>query len=72
MTGLWTKIVGALFPQARKPVAYDKKDAAAAGHAEAPVRSAGAEAMRDKPRRWSKEDEESDASFPASDPPGNY
>ena len=36
------------------------------------VRPAGAEAMRDRPRRWSKLDEEIDESFPASDPPGNY
>ena len=37
------------------------------------VRDAGPEAMRDKPRReWTKEDEESDESFPASDPPANY
>jgi len=37
------------------------------------VRDAGPEAMRDKPKRaWRKEDEESDESFPASDPPANY
>ena len=36
------------------------------------VRPAGAESMRDRPRRWSKLDEEIDESFPASDPPGNY
>jgi hypothetical protein len=38
-----------------------------------PVRDAGPDAMRDPPRRaWSTVDEESDQSFPASDPPGNY
>lgn len=38
-----------------------------------PVRDAGPEAMRDPPQReWSKVDEESDQSFPASDPPANY
>jgi hypothetical protein len=39
----------------------------------AKVRDAGPHAMADKPRReWSKTDEESDQSFPASDPPANY
>ena len=32
-------------------------------------RQAGPEAMRDPPREWSKVDESSDESFPASDPP---
>lgn len=37
------------------------------------VRPAGPEAMRDPPRRrWTIEDEASDQSFPASDPPGTY
>ncbi|MCP9221967.1 hypothetical protein MKP08_04295 [Erythrobacter sp. LQ02-29] len=36
-------------------------------------RDAGPEAMGDKPvRSWNKADEESDESFPASDPPANY
>ncbi len=39
----------------------------------AQIRDAGPEAMRDKsPRPWSKEDETSDESFPASDPPATY
>jgi uncharacterized membrane protein YebE (DUF533 family) len=43
------------------------------GHNFAKVRDAGPQAMADKPRRqWSKTDEESDQSFPASDPPANY
>lgn len=37
------------------------------------VRDAGPDAMRDQPRRkWTEVDENSDQSFPASDPPGNY
>jgi len=37
------------------------------------VREAGPHAMADKPRReWEKADEQSDQSFPASDPPANY
>ena len=39
----------------------------------AQVRDAGPEAMADSPKRhWSEVDEQSDQSFPASDPPGNY
>ena len=33
------------------------------------ARQAGPEAMRDPPRSWTKVDEASDESFPASDPP---
>ena len=37
------------------------------------VRNAGPESMADSSKReWTKTDEESDESFPASDPPGNY
>ena len=37
------------------------------------VREAGPHAMRDAPNgEWSMVDEQSDESFPASDPPGNY
>lgn len=39
----------------------------------AQVREAGPHAMADTPQhKWTKVDEESDQSFPASDPPGNY
>lgn len=39
----------------------------------ADIRDAGPETMRDEPQReWTKADEESDESFPASDPPANY
>lgn len=37
-----------------------------------PVRPAGPESMRDPPKNWDEVDEESDESFPASDPPANY
>lgn len=37
-----------------------------------PVRPAGPRDMRDPPKRWDKVDEQSDESFPASDPPANY
>jgi hypothetical protein len=33
------------------------------------ARSAGPEAMRDPPKEWTRVDEASDESFPASDPP---
>jgi hypothetical protein len=37
------------------------------------VRDSGPHAMGDAPvREWAREDEESDQSFPASDPPSNY
>lgn len=36
------------------------------------VRNAGPAAMRSDPPHWDKEDQASDESFPASDPPGNY
>lgn len=36
------------------------------------VRDSGPSEMRDSPGTWGKVDDESDASFPASDPPANY
>lgn len=39
----------------------------------AKVRDAGPSAMADPPKHeWTREDRESDESFPASDPPSNY
>ena len=48
------------------------KPAFAGNQGDARVRDAGAESMRDQPKNWSKADEASDQSFPASDPPANY
>lgn len=49
------------------PVAF------AGNQGDARVRDAGPDAMRTAPSRpWSREDEASDQSFPASDPPANY
>lgn len=36
------------------------------------VRDAGPGAMADSPQTWSKVDQRSDESFPASDPPSTY
>jgi hypothetical protein len=36
------------------------------------VRDAGPEAMKNPPKRWNDVDQQSDESFPASDPPANY
>ena len=45
----------------------------AGNQGDARIRDAGPAAMRTTPSRpWAKEDEESDQSFPASDPPANY
>lgn len=53
--------------QADNPAAFDEDQA------DGKIRNAGPDAMRDKPgREWTKTDEESDQSFPASDPPANY
>lgn len=49
------------------------KPAFAAGQGDVRIRDAGPQAMRDRPgEAWTKVDEQSDESFPASDPPANY
>jgi hypothetical protein len=40
--------------------------------ADVQIRPAGPDAQANKPKKWDKVDEESDESFPASDPPANY
>ena len=37
-----------------------------------PIRQAGRSEMEFPPKRWDMVDEQSDASFPASDPPANH
>lgn len=56
---------------------YAKRDrdapaAFAHGGEDTTVRNAGPAHMRDSPGHWSKVDEASDESFPASDPPATY
>jgi hypothetical protein len=51
--------------------AFDDGKPAGAPDAPNPVRPAGPDAMRDKPKGWEKTDEAADESFPASDPPAN-
>ncbi|MEO1969188.1 MAG: hypothetical protein ABGW87_10805 [Sphingomonadaceae bacterium] len=51
----------------------EAEPAFASGQGEGPIRNAGPSSMRDKPARaWTEVDEDSDQSFPASDPPANY
>ncbi|WP_246449816.1 hypothetical protein [Qipengyuania soli] len=55
---------------------YEKnqsKPAFAGNQGNVAIRDAGPDAMRDdNGHNWTKTDEESDQSFPASDPPANY
>jgi hypothetical protein len=52
-------------PNEKRRVHLDRPEAEEGNH----VRSAGPEAMRDRPDGWSPVDQASDESFPASDPP---
>ncbi len=62
---LWRKAAGGA------PAAFADGQGSPGNRAQ--IRDAGPEAMRDRgDRSWSKEDQASDESFPASDPPGNY
>lgn len=57
----------------RSPAAFGKgQPEAGPTGAMTPVRNAGADAMRDKPKTWSKTDEALDETFPASDPASTY
>lgn len=49
-----------------------RRAAFAHGQGDVAVRDAGPGAMRDRPGRWSRTDQASDESFPASDPPATY
>ena len=50
--------------------AYDNGEKPGPDESETQVRPAGPDGMRDKPKKdWKPEDEASDESFPASDPP---
>ena len=67
----WDRVLEWLgFTQPKAPALSDKAKAGVV--TENPVRPAGPEAMRDPPPQGEKADEASDASFPASDPPGTY
>ncbi|ANK11963.1 hypothetical protein A9D12_02345 [Erythrobacter neustonensis] len=57
-------------PERPAPAAFASDQSAGGTN---PVRDAGPEAMRDAPQnRWSRVDQASDESFPASDPPATY
>jgi hypothetical protein len=65
----------ALYKYATREHGEQQKAAFATGeatHGPAQVRNAGPEAMRDNPPGWDKTDQDSDESFPASDPPSTY
>ena len=51
------------------PALSRRSRAAGAYGSSGAARQAGPDAMRDPPKSWSKVDEASDESFPASDPP---
>lgn len=62
-----------IWRQVAKREAREGQPAFAADQPAGNVRDAGPAAMRDPSgRAWTSVDEESDQSFPASDPPGNY
>lgn len=66
-----TKQPGALGEAGNGATTPDPADAATDADDKS-VRVAGRKEMKNPPRRWDKTDEESDESFPASDPPANY
>jgi hypothetical protein len=56
-------------PEQPAPAHSRKKTAPGPVGKSGAARSAGPEAMRDPPEQWDREDQASDESFPASDPP---
>lgn len=64
---------GYIFGRLRNGREEPRPGTAARREGEGDVRSAGPEGMRNKPyREWTKVDQASDESFPASDPPATY
>jgi hypothetical protein len=56
--------------KSEKASAFKDKEKPGPKEADVQVRPAGPDAMRDKPKKdWKPEDEAADESFPASDPP---
>lgn len=56
-------------PEQPAPAHSRKKTAPGPVGKSGAARSAGPDAMRDPPEQWEREDQASDESFPASDPP---
>ncbi|HEU0133829.1 MAG TPA: hypothetical protein VFR28_03320 [Allosphingosinicella sp.] len=67
-SSLWRRRSASGGGEGGRPAISGSGASGAVGHSGA-ARSAGPEAMRDPPSEWSKVDEASDESFPASDPP---
>lgn len=65
-----TRAASVVKPASPKPAEAANSGAPAKGFEE--VRAAGRSQMKDPPKTWDEVDEESDESFPASDPPGRY
>ncbi|WP_205518772.1 DUF2934 domain-containing protein [Pseudotabrizicola algicola] len=59
-------------PEGKAMQHWERAQAEAAVEQASQVRPAGKKAMKNPPETWSIVDEQSDESFPASDPPGNY
>jgi hypothetical protein len=69
---MWHWLTRILWRGMATPAAFSATEDKVVAHCSNAVRSAGREAMRDPPERWDVVDQQSDESFPASDPPGNY
>jgi hypothetical protein len=58
-----------LKPEPATAPAFKDKQKPGPKDADVQIRPAGPDGMRDQPSKWKPEDEASDESFPASDPP---